>query len=75
MILISYFDINSVGICVNYWIFVVIQQQQQQQQKKNVKNVNRCRDGMPKSMQTRYYGDEVKVKVNIYTKPHPCILV
>ena len=31
---------------------------------KNIKNVKDCRDGMPKSMQTRYT-DDIIVKVNL----------
>ena len=31
---------------------------------KNIKNVKGCRDGMPKSMQTRYR-DDIIVKVNL----------
>ena len=31
---------------------------------KNIKNAKRCRDGMPKSMQTRQ-GDDIIVKVNL----------
>ena len=29
----------------------------QKQEKKNIENVKRCRDGIPKSMQTRYRDD------------------
>ena len=32
--------------------------------KKNIKKVKGCRDGMPKSMQTRYR-DDIIVKVNL----------
>ena len=33
------------------------------------RKILKCRDGMPKSMQTRYMDDESKV--NIQAKPHP----
>ena len=60
-------------LAVSYTIAEINIKKVQKQDLRNIKNVKRCRDGMPKSMQTRYR-DDINGEGK-FTKPYPYIFL
>ena len=45
--------LKEIFLCLGLTVTEIMIKKGQKQENKNIKNVKRCRDGMPKSMQTR----------------------